>query len=358
MCVDRGSDLHGVDRAGEIGSEAIARSFANQQQQSASVSGEPGVQESVGRGPTRLGEHAAASPLGILVPPGQRLDTGVAPDQSRALADDPSQGPVASSARHEHVNQPVGVGVGDDAKSGLSQLERNRLSELNRVLEVRTDAKDDRPHAGETRILPAEGLSSQWHGDTSSDRRGGDDGAHSEGSGKSSSNLASDTAIGHLNNARQVLSLIHERIHELTADAFLVGIDRDVVAAGRRIAAAVAQLEAAQRPALRACSNCAAPMTPTQMLAGCHHCPACGRIERLDGTTIIPGESSPFRVELTDLGRGALEIASLEELDALVENERYQDELAGADVDATIAKMRDRYHAGLEAPDSLEGSEP
>jgi len=176
--------------------------------------------------------------------------------------------------------------------------------------------------------------------------------------------LPAETAVADLNNARAILSALHEQLTDNPRGCIWFGgqgaksdtltaeiLDAALVSVGRRIARAVEQLTpkpatcpfgfcnsarllgrnpCPECPAARGCKNCG-----TQLIAGADpksgmlHCVFCGQLEADSGEILKAGAAT---FEITELGRGALELSALDQ--QLDEGEALKE----------IERQRERYH--------------
>lgn len=143
--------------------------------------------------------------------------------------------------------------------------------------------------------------------------------------------LPRESAIADLNNARQILSGLYEELDPRAASFSVMPtaeqIRTTLLAAARRLGKVAEKLKSA--PDLRACKNCQVPLV--ENANGHLACIFCGQVE--DGEDILVAGAA--RLELTELGRGVLEIEAIdEELDngtidqaealALIEQQRHR----------------------------------
>lgn len=161
---------------------------------------------------------------------------------------------------------------------------------------------------------------------------------------KHSAELAAESPIAHLNNARQILSTIYETVREMEKDGpafaralvseptYVPDLAAALVAIGRRISKAVELLTPAP---IRACSNCGTPMIDVQARS-ILLCVFCGQEEQ-NGQIVIVGEVP-------------LDVSQL----ALSQADGY--DVTAGDVDeataaAAIEASRRRFHDSLESRD-------
>lgn len=159
---------------------------------SASVSAEPGSQESIGCLPARAGNASTADdPIVFVEPSNQAAARRTAAHQPGGLSDDQTKRPAIAVVANDDVDRPVGDAGVDESNAGLAELQCNRLAQFGRVGSRGDDVQRDGSHSGERGVLAGQGLSL---GSARQAEHGGGnrENAHTGSSGKESSNVGPD----------------------------------------------------------------------------------------------------------------------------------------------------------------------
>jgi hypothetical protein len=280
MTVDRGSGARDANNVGDTGSEAIAQRFADQQEtnvssrrDSAAIHIEPPRQEGIDGSLEAISEpRVPTRAVGIVpVEPRDHPVDSVSADQSRRLfdvnADLAGAGRTAPSQDVHHAVDGISRIPGGEPNSCLSELEREVISEGDRVAQGRGEVQENTPDPDERGVLNGAVLGAHRRCEAGSKRKGGIPDSHEnflEAGEVLSSPLAAGAQAGigpeppieHLNNALQLLKSLVDDFEARGDDPGVVWTVEDegefVAAAAERIKAAIAQLTPAPMEPLSA----------------------------------------------------------------------------------------------------------